>query len=104
MDMKKKKHYIPNTSFGLGKGALFYHFFFTNVGEHQCSSCPLEQGIYLLVAPSIPQHSLSHSPTDHAHDVHTRKEQDMGLIYTFTDSRVRHPGAYGGQNGLFGSR
>ncbi|BFZ15608.1 hypothetical protein BsWGS_18646 [Bradybaena similaris] len=40
---------------------------------------------------------------DHAHDVHTRKEQDMGLIYTFTDSRVRHPGAYAGQNGLFGS-
>ncbi|CAG5135026.1 unnamed protein product, partial [Candidula unifasciata] len=40
---------------------------------------------------------------DHAHDVHTRKEQDLGLIYTFTDSRILNPGGYRGQNSLLGS-
>ncbi|XP_059177188.1 trafficking kinesin-binding protein 1-like isoform X3 [Physella acuta] len=33
---------------------------------------------------------------DDPSDVHTRKEQDSSLIYTFTDSTVRNPGPYMG--------
>ncbi|CAL1548102.1 unnamed protein product [Lymnaea stagnalis] len=33
---------------------------------------------------------------DDPRDVHTRKEQDSSMIYTFTDSTVRNPGPYRG--------
>lgn len=41
---------------------------------------------------------------DDAHDVYTRKEQDTGLTYTFTDSTIRNPGGYREKNNIFGSR
>ncbi|KAK0044826.1 trafficking kinesin-binding protein 1 [Biomphalaria pfeifferi] len=41
-------------------------------------------------------YSLSDFEEDDDPNVHTRKEQDSSLIYTFTDSTVRNPGPYRG--------
>ncbi|KAH9513794.1 Trafficking kinesin-binding protein 1 [Bulinus truncatus] len=41
-------------------------------------------------------YSLSDFEEDDDPNVHTRREQESGLIYTFTDSTVRNPGPYRG--------
>ncbi|RUS69674.1 hypothetical protein EGW08_022563 [Elysia chlorotica] len=41
---------------------------------------------------------------DEPHDIHTRREQDQGPIYTFTDSTVQTFGPYPGLGTLFDSR
>ncbi|XP_005111853.1 uncharacterized protein LOC101863557 [Aplysia californica] len=46
-------------------------------------------------------YSLSDFEEDDPRDVHTRKEQDSGLVYTFTDSTVPTMGPYRGLGSLF---